>query len=140
MAEFFLHAGEDGFGAERGGAAEALGHAVHAEFFVIGVDRFAHAVGVEKKAVALVEFDFLIFGDALEDIAIVDAEGEAGRAQEFDLAGFLTVEQSGIVSGSGDDGFAVVLIQNAVGHADEHVLPDVGEELAVNDGERFGGR
>ena len=48
VAEFLLHAGEDDFGAERGSAAEAFAHAVHAEFLVIGVDRFAtgdHVIG-----------------------------------------------------------------------------------------------
>ena len=73
-----MHAGEDCFGAERGGVAEAFAHAIHAEFFVLGVDRFADAVGVEEQAVALVKFDFLVLGDAFEDVAFVDTEGEAG--------------------------------------------------------------
>ena len=52
----------------------------------------------------------------------------------------MAVEQGGVVASAGDDGFAIGFIEDAVGHADEHVLADVGEELAVDGCECGGGR
>ena len=107
LAEFLLHAGEHGLGTERGGHAENLGHAFHAEFLFMGIERLAHAVGVEQHAIAGLQLDFLILGDPLENRAASMPRARPGERRSSTLPVSRRNSSGGIVAGAGDDEFAV---------------------------------
>ena len=66
------------------------------------------------------------------DAGIHRAERQAGRAYKLDLACILPEKHRGVMTGACHQKGAAGLIQNGVGHADEHVLANVRIELAVH--------
>jgi hypothetical protein len=52
MFQFFLHVSQDSFGSQWCSHSEGFAHALHAEFFLLRVNRFFHAIGVEKHTIA----------------------------------------------------------------------------------------
>ena len=71
-------------------------------------------------------------GYPIEHVSAVNPESHPGRLEGGDFAGRGAIEQRGVVAAAREGHAAVFVVENEVGHADEHVLLDVGIELAIH--------
>ena len=120
--------------------ADGLDHSFGAEFIPVRVERFGDAVGVKDQAIVAFERDRKVAGYPIEHVSAVNAEGHPRRLQNLDLAGCGAVKERRIMPATRECYVVVFMVENDVGHADEHVLLDVGIELAIDLPQDLGGR
>jgi hypothetical protein len=120
--------------------AHGSDHSFGAEFISVCVEHFGDAVGVKDEAIIAFERDGKVAGYPIEHVSAVNPEGHPGRLQNLDLAGRGAVEERRIMPPTGEGHVVVLMVENDVGHANEHVLLDIGIELAIDLPQNLGGR
>ena len=107
-------------------------HPFQAKFVSVGIERFGDAVGVKDQAIVAFERDGKSPVILSNTLSAVNAEGHAGRLQDAPLRRRGAVKKRRIMPAAGEGHVVVLMIENHVGHADEHVLLDVGIKLAID--------
>ena len=112
--------------------ADGLHGAFDAKFVSVGIERFRYSIGIEDQAIIALEPDGKIARYPIEDVSAVNSNDHAGRFHRRNALRRPFVKQRRIVSGARKRDAVVHVIKNEIGHADEHVLFDVGIKLAVH--------
>ena len=111
--------------------ADGSDHPFRAEFISVRIERLGDAIGVKHEAIIAFEGDGNVAGYPIEHVSAVNAEGHPGRLQNRNLAGRGAIEERRVVAAAREGHGGVFVVENHVGHADEHVLFDVGIKLAL---------
>jgi len=120
--------------------AERTDHPLWTKFVSVGVERFGDAIGVKHEAIIAFEGHGKIAGYPIEHVPTVNSEGHSRRLEFLDFAGGRAIEQRCIMPTTRESYVVVLMIENEVSHADEHVLFNIGIELAIDLPQNFGGR
>ena len=123
-----LHVHEDLHGGGGGIGVERVEHALGAEELILGVGRLRHAVGVNEQARA--GFQRQRVFAVLHALESADHEAVALLDELEALAGLPHGRE--LVPGVGRDDLAGLDVQHAEPDRDEHLLPVVGADLAVD--------
>src|SRR4030095_10269724 len=104
-----------------------LNRAFKTELVSVGIERFRHTIGVENEAIIALEPKDEICGKPIEHIS----ENHSRRLYRCYSLRLFFVKQRRILPGPRERDAIALMIQNEVGHTDEHVFLDIRIKLAV---------
>src|ERR1700740_2053913 len=108
-----------------GAPLDHLDQSRNPEFYAIAVKRFSHSIGVENQTIPPLQVDCKIASHPIENAPAVNSECHTRRVDLFDRSSGCPVEEGSVVPGSSQQQILATLFDNKVGHANEHVLPDI---------------
>ena len=132
IADIISQAGDNSLCSFARACADRSEHSFGAEFISIRVEHFGDAVGVKDEAIITFERDRKVAGYPIEHVSVVNAEGHPGGFQNLDLTGCGAVKERCIMPTTRECYVVIFMVENDVGHADEHVLINIGIELAID--------
>src|SRR5215469_12421979 len=129
---FFGYLNDDGLCTLVGAPLDHLDQSRNPEFYAIGVKRFSHSISVEDQTIPTLQADCKIASHPIENASAVNSEGHTRRVDLFNRFSSCPVEEGSVVAGASQHQILATFFHNKVGHADEHVLPDIRIQLPVD--------